>query len=128
MYRTQNALTALHRLALAGLGALLLGAAPAGATSGYFDDGQAPSRPYGDWFHVDDEAARVWTVSGLGEDIDRVRIERRKGAARRSRQKREQAHVLFLFDLLPQIRAIASWDFPPLNGRRRKAHEAQPFY
>lgn len=31
-------------------------------------------------------------------------------------------------DLPPGIRAIAKWNFPPLNGRRRKTHEAEAFY
>ena len=31
---------------------------------------------------------------------------------------------LVAVDLLPDIRAIANWNFPPLNGRRRKTHEA----
>ena len=32
------------------------------------------------------------------------------------------------FDLSPFIRAIVNWNFPPLNGRRRKADEAEAFH
>ncbi len=97
MNRTQNALTVVRNLAIGGLGLMALGATPAAATQGYFDDGAAPQRPYGEWFRVDDEAARVWTVSGFQADTNRVHIERRKGLERRLRQKRDQAHVLVLY-------------------------------
>jgi hypothetical protein len=33
--------------------------------------------------------------------------------------------VAGLADLPPKIRAIANWNLPLLNGRRRKSHEAQ---
>ncbi|MEM1131071.1 MAG: hypothetical protein AAGH83_11215, partial [Pseudomonadota bacterium] len=36
--------------------------------------------------------------------------------------------VLGRCDLPPDIRAIAKWNFPPLNERRRKTHEAEAFH
>uniref|UniRef100_UPI00356A8881 ATP-binding cassette domain-containing protein n=1 Tax=Puniceibacterium confluentis TaxID=1958944 RepID=UPI00356A8881 len=36
--------------------------------------------------------------------------------------------VMIAIDLPPGIRAIANWNFPPLNGRRRKTHEAEAFH
>lgn len=32
------------------------------------------------------------------------------------------------FDLFPDIRAIANWNFSPLNGRRRKTYDAEAFH
>ncbi len=39
-----------------------------------------------------------------------------------------EAGELGAVDLPPDIRAIANWNFPPLNGRRRKTHEAEAFH
>ncbi|MEM6409255.1 MAG: hypothetical protein AAF700_12685 [Pseudomonadota bacterium] len=39
-----------------------------------------------------------------------------------------EAELDNFFDLPPDIRAIANWNFPPLNGRRRKTDEAEAFH